>query len=305
MRSVLAALRRLVIPWGAGGDQPRIVIATDDPQAERISRDAAQAFYWGNDRAFLVSVNKQTADPTGGDLEIWGVAPGRPFQQFARFHTDDTDKTRDAIELFHSGGGGVSVTNGFVSQSFFGPTGVESSAVVANGSARLTVTDWNAMPPATTELTVSNGSIRATGPFGLSMSALNNTETDYRDTVFYSDPEMRIDVPTVGTYRLDGFFAYQTSAAADFKMHFTYSASHVLRWSHTGPNLAGGPDWGVFFGSAIALLAGNGAIVGFHVKGSLMVNAPGQLVLEWAQNTIDAANPTFLMRRSWMKLEKV
>lgn len=56
MRSFLAGLRRLVIPWGATADQPRVVIATDDPLARAFS-DAGMSFYYDAGHGFVIAVD--------------------------------------------------------------------------------------------------------------------------------------------------------------------------------------------------------------------------------------------------------
>lgn len=62
MRSVLAGLRRLVIPWGASGSQDRVVLSTDDPVAVAAGQSAAILWYWGNQQAFLLSIGKSGVD---------------------------------------------------------------------------------------------------------------------------------------------------------------------------------------------------------------------------------------------------
>lgn len=54
MRSVLAGLRTLVIPWGAV-NPPRVVIATDDPLAQDLGEDAGISWYTSNTAGFVIA----------------------------------------------------------------------------------------------------------------------------------------------------------------------------------------------------------------------------------------------------------
>lgn len=72
MRSILAGLRRLVVPWGASGSTPRVVIDSDDPIIQAGSLDTGILLYWDNDRAFLISV--ENSGGTVGQFRIDGIS---------------------------------------------------------------------------------------------------------------------------------------------------------------------------------------------------------------------------------------
>lgn len=96
MRSFLAGLRRLVIPWGAAADQPRIVLATDDPLARAFS-DAAASFYYDAASGFVVAVDK-----SGTTTGIFRIAAGPADGTFAE-RIEYLHAERDTAEpLFNS-----------------------------------------------------------------------------------------------------------------------------------------------------------------------------------------------------------
>lgn len=71
MRSILAGLRRLVVPWGATTG-PRVVIATDDPLMVALSQDAAILWYWNDTHAFIASV-EQSGSPDFGQFHLFAA----------------------------------------------------------------------------------------------------------------------------------------------------------------------------------------------------------------------------------------
>lgn len=99
MRSFLAGLRRLVIPWGTSGDQPRIVIATDDPLASTFS-DAAISFYYGLGAGFVASVDR---DGNGAGIWRLSAAPaGAPFSdrnEYLHAEYNPADPILDSVEM--------------------------------------------------------------------------------------------------------------------------------------------------------------------------------------------------------------
>lgn len=80
MRSFIAALRRLVVPWGATTG-PRVVIATDDPIMESLSQDAAIMWYWNDTHAFMASV-EQSGSPDFGQFHLFATTAGFALAQF-------------------------------------------------------------------------------------------------------------------------------------------------------------------------------------------------------------------------------
>lgn len=116
MRSFLAGLRRLVIPWGAADDQPRIVIATDDPLTKDIN-NATVNFYWDRGRGYSMGVEKSGDGPTArGQLRISAVAPPGEvagdypgFSNFLSFEYDPMNAAGDMVSLF--GGTRIDETN--------------------------------------------------------------------------------------------------------------------------------------------------------------------------------------------------
>lgn len=140
------------------------------------------------------------------------------------------------------------------------------------------------------------------------VTAYKTAEPDHRSTTFLTDPELQLSVPTAGAWRLTGYLAYLSSAAADWRIRFSYptfGTTSELRWTHTGPNAADtGPDWNMYLNTAAVTLAASGTFRGFTIAGALAAGAPGTLALEWAQNVADAANATQLLRRSWLRLER-
>lgn len=90
MRSLSAMFRRLVIPWGARSNQPRVVIATDD-EIGSLFGNAAITHYFGERRAFVAPVSGYDDGSTGyGEYGIYALAydgPGRFDYRLAQFIT--------------------------------------------------------------------------------------------------------------------------------------------------------------------------------------------------------------------------
>lgn len=119
MRSILAGLRRLVIPWGSR-TAPRIVMATDDPMAEALFQDAAIIFYFNETHAMILSIEQDGfPDPTtAGQLHIFaGRSDGTFLAQYLDCDYDVTlDESRcqvganvDTLFLGSGGGGDVRI----------------------------------------------------------------------------------------------------------------------------------------------------------------------------------------------------
>lgn len=83
MRSILAGLRTLVVPWGAT-QPPRIVIGTDDPLAQSLSQESAIVFYTETAGGFVWS-------------NFYDVGPPK-LDQLALFYTNNTDLPGDPPE---------------------------------------------------------------------------------------------------------------------------------------------------------------------------------------------------------------
>lgn len=75
VRSFLAGLRQLVVPWGAR-NAPRIVIGGEDPLAQFFSQDAAIVFYVSADQAFLLSSDTFA---NFGQFFLSYIHPGAPI----------------------------------------------------------------------------------------------------------------------------------------------------------------------------------------------------------------------------------
>lgn len=108
MRSFLAGLRRLIIPWGAADDQPRIVISTDDPLSSDFN-NAAVSFYWDRMRGFVIGVERSGDGPSAwGQWRLYGLAPndevdgGQGLSQFIDVSYVPDDSEGDSLIL--SGG---------------------------------------------------------------------------------------------------------------------------------------------------------------------------------------------------------
>jgi hypothetical protein len=72
VRSILAGLRRLVIPWGASGATPRVVLDADDPILQALSQEAGIGFYYADQRAFFLLV--EHSGGTLGQFTIAGIS---------------------------------------------------------------------------------------------------------------------------------------------------------------------------------------------------------------------------------------
>lgn len=72
----------LTLPPGASTSDPRIYLGPDDPIADSIGQDAAIVFYWGADRAFILSVENSGGAGEHGQLHLWSSAPGDGLTQY-------------------------------------------------------------------------------------------------------------------------------------------------------------------------------------------------------------------------------
>lgn len=71
MRSILAGLRKLVVPWGVSTG-PRVVIQTDDPIMAYLNLSAAVMWYWNDNTAFMWAV-EQSGSPNYGQLHLYST----------------------------------------------------------------------------------------------------------------------------------------------------------------------------------------------------------------------------------------
>lgn len=99
MRSVLAGLRRLVVPWGARGNTPRVVLGTGDPALNVIGQLAGMVWYWRDKKAYVMSVD--------------------PFGDHGQFHFHVVDDGAIAAEIFNMD---YDETSGATAFSFNVPT---------------------------------------------------------------------------------------------------------------------------------------------------------------------------------------
>lgn len=115
MRSILAGLRQLVVPWGRR-HAPRIVIGGEDPIAQSTGQDSALVFYFTDTRAFLVATD------TFGDFGTFYIYTAQQgsfisqlFEVTHRISTDVTERVDVAqsnVELLTLGLGCAEVDIG-------------------------------------------------------------------------------------------------------------------------------------------------------------------------------------------------
>ncbi|SCG15546.1 hypothetical protein GA0070610_1780 [Micromonospora echinofusca] len=138
--------------------------------------------------------------------------------------------------------------------------------------------------------------------------ARKTDEPQNNSTAFLADPQLVLPIPAAGTYALSGAVWYRSSAVADFKGRFVFSAgSGGMRWSADGPLLADPtkPSFQLVFDAGTLALGATGTFDRAWVHGTVTANGPGALTLEWGQNTADGAATTFVLRDSWLRLEAI
>lgn len=148
----------------------------------------------------------------------------------------------------------------------------------------------------------------AARPSMLPVWARKTAEPENRTVEFVPDAQLVLPIPAGGTYALLGNVWFRSTTTAAFKARFVFSAgSGSMRWSADGPLLAGAtkPELGLAFDSATVALSGTGAFQRVWVQGTVTADGPATLTLEWAQNTLDAASKTCVLRDSWLRLESV
>lgn len=75
MRSILAGLRKLVIPWGEKVNK-RIVLGSDDPVAVAANADPSIVFYWGGGDPGGYILHSETQAPAWGKWSVSAANPG-------------------------------------------------------------------------------------------------------------------------------------------------------------------------------------------------------------------------------------
>lgn len=121
------------------------------------------------------------------------------------------------------------------------------------------------------------------------------------NTVLQSDAVLTVALPAAGRFAFDATIFYDSAAAADFKLAFTWPAGVTARWGISGPatNVSAGAGDGVF---STATASGTSITVGGSGVGTantlmatargtlLMGGTSGNLVTQYAQNVSDASN---------------
>lgn len=126
----------IVVPPDATDDEPRVYIGPNDPIAQGLSQDAAMVFYWGNEKAFILSVEQ--SGPDDGQLHLWALTPGSQLHQIM-----DIDYNVGADQVVVSFGQGAADTQ----YDFYQPVDVQDilsvrgndigKGIVATGSDTL------------------------------------------------------------------------------------------------------------------------------------------------------------------------
>lgn len=126
-------------------------------------------------------------------------------------------------------------------------------------------------------------------------AAVNNS------VVLVSDSVLVTALPTAGRFQFDLTLFYDTAAAADIKIAFTWPAGATARWSGHGPATTvaasvGDGQWGSVIASAGAISYGGSGVgtANTHmviIRGSiLMGGTAGNLQTQYAQATADPSN---------------
>lgn len=92
----------ITIPGDAGPSDPRVYVGQNDPIALSLSQDAALVFYFGNERAFLITV-EQSGDDTFGQLHFLGFDSGPTTLKSYIDFDFDIDNDEGFVYLAQSG----------------------------------------------------------------------------------------------------------------------------------------------------------------------------------------------------------
>ena len=115
-------------------------------------------------------------------------------------------------------------------------------------------------------------------------------------TTLQNDDTLLHPVEASTTYEFEALLALTGNVTGDFKMAFTFPAASTCYWGAVGPSsadagfgTAGSAQLAATFGSAsgtAVAYSGSTTAVVILVKGVLVVSTtPGNLQLQWAQNT--------------------
>lgn len=97
-----AGITDITIPGDAGPSDPRVYVGQNDPIALSLSQDAALVFYFGNERAFLITV-EQSGDDTFGQLHFLGFDSGPTTLKSYIDFDFDIDNDQGFVYLGQSG----------------------------------------------------------------------------------------------------------------------------------------------------------------------------------------------------------
>lgn len=129
-------------------------------------------------------------------------------------------------------------------------------------------------------------------------------------TALAADPDLVINL-NQGTYLIDGFWVITggTTGSSDMKASINYTgASSIAWWTPYGPTTAS--STAVFQNG---LVLGAGAALGTYStttpvnaapRGFIYANSPGQLQVQWSQNT-SSTTATVMQAGSWFRVQQV
>ena len=136
-------------------------------------------------------------------------------------------------------------------------------------------------------------------------AAINNSVT------LVSDATLTVALDVTGTYRFRGRIYYDGSVAGDFKLAFTFPAvaANGAKWGLLGREAATATNVTALVATASGTaIAAGGSGVGTSTfadfDGFINITATGNLVTQYAQNTLDATNLT-IQFGSWLEVAKV
>lgn len=122
-------------------------------------------------------------------------------------------------------------------------------------------------------------------------AAINNS------TTLVSDAVMTVALPAAGTFMLDGTLYYDSSTVADVKVAIAWPGGASGKSMYTGadPSTTTNFKVGVTTSSASSFSFGGfgvGTIAALKFEGFVVASGAGNLVVQYAQNTLDATNTT-------------
>jgi hypothetical protein len=129
-------------------------------------------------------------------------------------------------------------------------------------------------------------------------------ETVNNSTTLQDDDQLLISVEANVTYDFEAEIIYNSGTTPDFKFAWTYPAGLTMFYAVYA---AGGGTFLGYYETEVntPVLDGAGAAVGVLLKGTVIVAATaGTLQLQWAQNTLTAAN-TVVQAGSYIRLRRI